>query len=136
MLEENISPIDKNSIRTLRNEMNSLKKTINLTMKEYILKFKALKHSLAATGCKMTDDRVQEYVLHGLVPEFRIFRTSLNKREATTILQLADLLIKEKILMKELDHQISDENFQVNYSNYSKSFNNKNVRYNKGGRSC
>lgn len=128
VLEEDISPIDENSIQTLRNEMNSLKKTSDLTMKEYFLKFKALRNSLAAAGYNMTDDRVQEYVLRGLGPEFRFFRTLLNQRETTTFPQLAELLIKEEILMKELDHQVSDETFRVNCSNH------RNARYNRGGR--
>jgi len=76
-LEVDVSPIDKNQIQRLRDEMSSLKKTSDLPMKEYILKFKGLKHSLAAAGYKMGDDRVIEYVLRGLGFEFRFFRTSI-----------------------------------------------------------
>lgn len=52
----------------------------------------------------MKDDRISKYVLRGLGLEFQMFRTSLNQRDATTFAQLADLLIKEEILMKDLDH--------------------------------
>lgn len=57
MLETDISLIVKNSIQSLQDEMISLKKTSNLTMKEYILKFKALKYSLEVVEYGLQDDR-------------------------------------------------------------------------------
>lgn len=64
MLEVDISPVDKNHVQALRDEMSSLKKvSITLPMKEYFLKFKALKHSLVATEYGMSDERVIEYML-------------------------------------------------------------------------
>lgn len=62
-----------------------------------------------------------KYVLKGLSYEFRMFRTSLNslnQREPMNFNQLFDLLIKEEILIKELDTPSpNDLDFQVNYTN-------------------
>lgn len=57
ILEEVVSPIDTNHIHVLTNQMASLKKTSTISMKDYILKFKALKNSLGAIGYNMTDNR-------------------------------------------------------------------------------
>lgn len=84
MLEVDISPINKNHVRTLRDQISSLKKTSNLSMKDYLLKYKGLMHRI----CYEWWSGYGVYK-KGLGPEFRMFRTSLNQS------------FKEDIVMKE-----------------------------------
>lgn len=52
-----------------------------MSMKEYLMKFKSIKHSLLPVGYAMTDKRVIEYVLKGLDSYYLILKTFLNMRE-------------------------------------------------------
>lgn len=108
-------------------------------MKDYILKFKALKNSLVAAWYKMSDERIIEYVLSSLGSEFnQNFQNYLwAKRYYTyvrTFAQLCELLQKEDLIIKNVDsdrNKPNESEFRVNYSNYNK--NNKNRYFqNKG----
>lgn len=115
MLEREWSPTDPTHKQTLRNEMKALKKTSDIFMKEYILKFKGLRYSLEAIGYRcLTNEMIIEMVLDGLTPECRMFMSTLHDKELK-FQKIVDLLIVEEILINKLD---SDE-ISANYANSS-----------------
>ena len=102
LLTKRLSPLSKIHIRTLRDQLRSLKKTTPQVMIDYLLHAKSIFDSLLATGTPLSDSYLIEFVMDGLGSEFKEFITSLHFRSSTTFDDLFDLLIQEEQLMKHL----------------------------------
>ena len=102
LLEKRLSPVSKIHIRTLRDQLRSLKKSSDKSMVEYLLNAKSISDSLTAAGSSISDSDLVECVLDGLGHEYKEFVTSLHLRPSTSFDDLYDLLLQEEHLLSKM----------------------------------
>lgn len=78
LLSKCLSPVSKIHIRTLRDQLRTLKKTASQTMVDYLLHAKSISDSLPAVGAPLSDSDLIEYITNGLGLQFKEFVTSLH----------------------------------------------------------
>ncbi|MCO5568795.1 hypothetical protein L7F22_022495 [Adiantum nelumboides] len=103
----------------LKNELNTVKKE-NLSINDYTLKIKGIIESLASIGVQVEDDDKVEVCMHGLMPAYKQFKTSIQTRK--NIPYFVDLVpmlvVEEKNLGEDLfSSQGRNNSEQVFYSN-------------------
>jgi hypothetical protein len=74
-LERRMCPSSRIHTRTLREKLRAVKKTPEKTMLAYLDEAKA--YAEALRGTDMAEDELIDYILDGLGPEFKTFKTSI-----------------------------------------------------------
>ncbi|KAM1723462.1 uncharacterized protein LOC126606888 [Malus sylvestris] len=103
LLEKRLSPLSKTHVRTLRDQICTLKRTPDQQMSDYLIHARSLFDSLASAGTSMTDSELIEYILDGLGHEYKEFTTSLHLRQTLTFDEFFDLLLQEEQLQKRME---------------------------------
>lgn len=78
LLSKRLSPLSKIHIRTLRDQLRSLKTTSSQTMLDYLLQAKNIMNSLSAVGSPLPEPDLIDFVMDGFGSEFKEFITSLH----------------------------------------------------------
>ncbi|XP_070679349.1 uncharacterized protein [Malus domestica] len=81
LLEKRLSPVSKTHLRTLREQLRTLKKDSEKSMSDYLLHAKSLADSLTAAGSVISDEELIESILDGLGPEYKEFTTAVHFRQ-------------------------------------------------------
>ena len=80
----------------LKNDLNTVKKE-SLSINDYTLKIKSICESLASIGVTIGDDDKVEVCLHGLMPAYKQFKTSIQTQEnICNFVDLVFLLVIEE----------------------------------------
>lgn len=102
LLEKRLSPISKNHVRNLRDQIRTLKKTSQQSVSDYLIHAKSI-FDLLAAGSNMSKAELVENALYGLQHEYKEFTTSLHLRQSLTFDEFFNLL-QEKQLQKRSRH--------------------------------
>ena len=100
--EKRLSPLSKTHLRTLRDQLRTLKKDSEKPMSEYLLHAKSIADSLNVAGSAITEDELIECLLDGLGPEYKEFTTAIHLRPSLSYDDCYDLLIQEENLVKKM----------------------------------
>ncbi|XP_021833350.1 uncharacterized protein LOC110773153 [Prunus avium] len=102
LLEKRLSPLSKTYIRTLRDQIHTLKKDPEKSFADYLIHAKSLFDSVTAAGTSISDGKLIDYILDGLGHEYKEFTTSLHLRPSLTFDEFYDLLKQEEQLLKRM----------------------------------
>ncbi|KAM2216240.1 hypothetical protein TB1_022326 [Malus domestica] len=93
LLENRLSPLFKTHIRTLRDQLRTLKKDSEKPMSDYLVHAKSLADSLNTAGSSISEDDLIECLLDGIGPEYKEFTTVVHLRPSFLYDDCYDLLI-------------------------------------------
>jgi hypothetical protein len=102
LLDKRLSPLSKVHLRTLRDQLRTLKKDPEKSVGDFLLHAKSLADSLTAAGSPISDTELIEFIIDGLGHEYKEFITSLHLRPAVSFDDFYDLLLQEEHLLKRM----------------------------------
>ncbi|KAM2241945.1 hypothetical protein COP1_008862 [Malus domestica] len=102
LLEKRLSPVSKTYIRTLREQLRTLKNDSKKSMSDYLLHAKSLADSLTAASSVISDEELIESFLDGLGPEYKEFTIAVHLRSSLSYDDCYDLLLQEEHLIKKM----------------------------------
>lgn len=101
LLDCRLSPYSKIHVRSVRDLLRSLWKTVDQSMMDYLLLAKSYFDSLFATSSPIPDLDFIDFIVNGLgINEYKEFITSVHFCPSTTFDEIFELLIQEESLMK------------------------------------
>jgi lipoate-protein ligase A len=77
LLDKWLSPLSKVHLRTLHDQIRTLKKDLEKSVGDFLLHAKSLVDSLTAAGSPISDTELIEFIIDGLGHEYKEFITSL-----------------------------------------------------------
>ncbi|KAJ6353104.1 hypothetical protein OIU76_002171 [Salix suchowensis] len=102
MLAKHLSPLASTRVRTLRDQIRTLRKDSNTTLADYLNYAKSLLDSLIQSGATMDDDEFISYVLDGLGLEYKELATTLHLHPDIDFDQFYVLDLREEHLHKRM----------------------------------
>lgn len=82
--------------------MKALKKSDDKSMSDFVIKVSALTDSLLATGDRLRDVDIIDFVVDGLGPKFQPFISSIHSQPNMLFDDFLHLVIKEDFFLKKL----------------------------------
>ncbi|KAF7153434.1 hypothetical protein RHSIM_Rhsim01G0072300 [Rhododendron simsii] len=102
VLDKRLSPLSKVHIRTLRDQVHTLKKDADKSVGDFLLRSKSLADFYAAAGSPISDNEFIDHIIDALGLEYKDFITSLNHHPTTSFDEFYDLLLQEEHLLKRM----------------------------------
>lgn len=102
LLEKRLSPLSKIHIRTLRDQLRTLKRDADKPIADFLLHAKSIADSLAAAGSPISDSELIDYIIDALGTEYKEFLTSLHLRPTNSFDGFYDLALQEEHLLKRM----------------------------------